>query len=132
MLARVFSVLFLVFCSVSGFAHELEMHDTLINKILANDCDCVVGCVNDKIYVHPNKLAVTEYGLFLNINEEYVEIPALYSDAQGVYIQKIFRRSITSPCPLCGWERISGAFKCSNPNCPSNQPKPEGESKKKK
>lgn len=123
MLTRVFSVVFcLVFCTI-GFTHQTEMYDACINEIIANHCDCISDVVNDRIYIHADKVAVTPQGLFLNVNDKCVGIPALYSDAQGIYIQKVLNRKVTSPCPFCGWERISGAIKCRNPNCPSNQPK---------
>ena len=124
MLLRILFVMGL-FSSAVCFSHESpEPDDALLSEIFANQSECIISIVEDRIYVNPEKIFPTTQGLFLNVNEaEYIVIPTLHSDAQGCYIQQVYDTRVTKPCPYCGWERISGAFKCRNPNCPSNKPK---------
>lgn len=124
MLLRALSAICLFCCTVC-FSGELpEIHDALLAEIISNDCGCIVNIVDDKAYVNPERIFPTGQGLFLHVNvDQFVAIPLLHSDSQGCYIQPVSRIKVTSPCPHCGWDRISGALKCRNPDCPSNQPK---------
>jgi len=123
MLKRTFFAFFL-FCCTLGFASDpVNTHDALLTQIGSNDCECVVNVTDDKIYVNPERIFPTSQGLFLHIRaNEYVALPLLFSDDQGCFIKAA---RISSPCKQCGEERLSGAFKCPNAKCPSNQPKPK-------
>lgn len=118
-----------VFCSIfciSCFANMdvLEINDAALNEIIANGHACTDGVADDKIYINPDRIIPTREGLFLNVDgERFIPIPLLHSDSQGCYIKPIARIRVTKPCPHCGWEIVSGAFKCRNPDCPSNKPK---------
>jgi hypothetical protein len=124
MLLRALPVICLLYCTTC-FSDEIqEMHDALLSEIVSSDCECIYNVVDGKAYINPERIFPTRQGLFLRVNaNQYTPISLLYSDAQGCYIQSVSRIKVTSPCPHCGWDRISGAIKCRNPNCPSNQPK---------
>lgn len=127
MLLRILSIICLFFCTVCFSNESSEIDDPLLSEILATQDESIVNVIDNKIYVNPDKIFPTPQGLFLKIDEsknQYIAIPTLHSDAQGCYVEQVFSRKVTSPCPHCGWERISWAIKCRNPNCPSNQPKP--------
>lgn len=117
----IFSIIF-VCMVVTCCAHE--SNHALVEEIVANASECIVEVVDDKIYVNPARLFPTENGLFLHTRRDhYVAVPFLCSDEHGCYISVGLDAKITKPCPHCGRERISGAFKCRNPDCPSNRPK---------
>ena len=124
MLIRALSIICLFCCSVCFSGQYPEKQDPLLTEIILNDCECIVNIVDDKAYVNPERIFATAQGLFLHVNaDQFVAIPLLHSDSQGCYIRPVARIKVTSPCPHCGWERISGAWKCRNPDCPSNRPK---------
>ncbi len=125
MLKRIFSIICLSYSiGCSADMTILEMDDAVLNEIIANDHCCISNVTDDKVYINPDRIFPTQHGLFLNVDEDrIVAIPVLYSDSQGCYIQVAARVKVTKPCPYCGWERTSGAFKCRNKDCPSNQPK---------
>jgi len=123
MLIRAFSAFFLFCCTLCFASEPLETHDALLTEIVSNNCECVVNVTDDKVYVNPERIYPTSQGLFLCVGtDEYVPLPLLLSDDQGCYIQTGWIK-VTSPCKFCGWERVSGGWKCPNQNCSSNQPK---------
>jgi len=91
-----------------SFASEpIETHDALLTEIVSNDCECIVNIADDKVYVKPERIFPTSQGLFLHLGTDlYFPFLLLFSDDQGCYIQSA-RIKVTSPCPHCGWERIS-------------------------
>ena len=123
MLFRLGCIFFALIC-FDGFSNEYatEQYDDLISEIIANEDTCVQVYSDERIYLDPKNIFPTTNGLFLRLNEnQSVALPLVYADSDGCYIYQFSRWSITRPCPFCGWQRISTAFKCPNPECPSNQ-----------
>jgi hypothetical protein len=121
--------LFLLACASAtgvGAACDLENNNNAISKILANGKSAIIADEGDRIYVDPEKLHTTAEGIFLELdNRQPVLLTTLHSDVSGCFVQ--YRSiKVTKKCPLCGEERLSGAFKCPNPDCESNQKTDQG------
>ncbi len=116
-----FSIL-LVYSTTCFSSDFFESQNALIDEIVAHG-ECVAHVTEDKAYIKPENIIPTEQGIFVDLgNDHYVPIPTLFSDAEGCYVLTLSPKA-TKPCPFCGWERLSGIFKCRNPDCPSNRPK---------
>lgn len=125
MFFRILSIMCLTWC-LNGFTNEIvpQLDDALLSEIISTDHSCISNVIDDKVYIHPERIVPTEGGLFLSLDPDlFVEIPLLCSDSHGCYVQTGRYIKVTKPCPHCGCERTSGAWKCRNPDCPSNQPK---------
>jgi len=113
---KCFSTIALLLCCFCYANHHASQSEILTIK------ESWVREMNeDKLYVYSEQIYPSDQGIFLHVgNDQFIEIPTLYSDANGCYV---LARSIkiTKPCPLCGFERLSGAFPCKNPECPSNK-----------
>ena len=120
---KMFSSLLLIL-SISCFAKGASIDkNSLNNEIYSNYDHDEAKTENGKTYFNPDRLITTEHGIFFQLkSNDYIALPYLLSDSQGCYILS-HSSKVTKKCPYCEWERVSGAFKCRNPNCPSNQTK---------
>lgn len=110
-------------------AHEIN--DALLEEIAAIDQDCIRGCIDNKVYLNPEKIIPSDQGLFLNVqNEHYLHLPMIYSDEYGCYITPMLSLRPSRDCPNCGQSYIG---RCRNPDCPGNAKiKQAADDKKKK
>lgn len=89
-----------------------------MDTIFAN---VALDITEDKIYLPSDRIYPTPEGIFLETEPgNFLPLSQLNADSAGCYVLRV---KVTKKCPFCDWERISYAFKCRNPNCPSNQPK---------
>lgn len=113
-----------VLASSIGFAQDAK-ENPIINEILANEENCVVGCSEDRIYLNPSRIHLTEQGLYLNLNDaDYVLLPTLNSDNNGCYVSDNRVQAKKWQCPYCHYWWDYGK-KCTNPDCPTMQWKKE-------
>lgn len=97
--------------------------------ILENATSCIRAYDENKIYLKEEMIFPTSEGIYVLLNEkgEYARIPLLRSDQSGCFLEYGHGKAmgysvkVTSKCPFCEWERLSGAFKCKNPDCSSNK-----------
>lgn len=114
-------------CAQENISSQEEASVTQL--IIENATSCVRDYEENKIYLKEERIHPTSEGVFILLNEngDYARIPLLRSDKSGCFLEYVHEKSmgysvkVTSPCPFCGWERLSGAFKCKNPDCSSNK-----------
>ena len=69
----------------------------------------------EKIYVQPDQVAITNEGIFLQLNEEWVPTEAIQYDASGIFVTSISSEwSFRWTCPKCGYENGPFSRKCGN------------------
>ncbi len=111
-----FCAILLVCSSILINVTANEHQNTLVEAIIAMDKDCILGCVEDRVYLNPEKIIPSDRGLFLDVqNENYVPLPMIFSDESGCYIRPVFDTSIYNKCPGCG---ESYFITCKNSDCP--------------
>ncbi len=68
----------------------------------AEVCKC-----HERIYVLPEQLGMSSEGIFVNLNDEWIEVQSVYSDESGIYISPLSIesngcRNGYTPCRNCG------------------------------
>ncbi len=77
----------------------------------------------EKTYIGPNQIYIGEEGLFINVNNNWVQTESIHTDVQGCYFNNVRADefTLTWQCPFCG--RINGILDsyCKNKDCPSRK-----------
>lgn len=127
MLRKALFTVSLIGLSFSGSnltASEYSSHDALIIAIVANADDCVMGYIDEKIYLNAEKIIPTGEGLFLDLNGlDFMALPSLYSDQGGCYIAGGYDPRVKTTCPECGKKYT---FYCQTEGCPRNPKSKKG------
>lgn len=64
----------------------------------------------EKIYLKPENVAITENGIFFQINDEWIMTEAIYFDSTGLYVSSLENEwSINWTCPKCKF--VNGPLK---------------------
>jgi hypothetical protein len=104
-----------------ALAQELNFEDELFLS------GCIKFVEEDKLYIEEDQIYPTPNGLFLLVNdgEDFLRIPALFSDNQGCYVHHSRHRlseekgvEVRNKCPSCGERYI---VRCTNKDCPAYQ-----------
>jgi hypothetical protein len=78
-----------IFATNFSFGHSIEVSSAhqLNALILENQDYCLEKVVDEKVYLKPKKIFITNSGVFLRITHWYlVRLPTLLSDEEGCYI----------------------------------------------
>lgn len=87
---------------------------------------------DEKVYVSSEQIAVVQEGIFVNIDDRWVQTKALHSDRLGLYLTNETTVSLDWICPLCG--HVNGVWYsvCQNSDCKSQEDRREEVEKMKK
>ena len=99
------------------------LHKDLVDKIIQNDHFCVKGYDENKIYIKPQNILVSDNGIFIDLNGfESYPLSNLQSNLDGCFL-KIYPElcagcaSKPEKCPECDEYPWSNKERCDNPNC---------------
>lgn len=114
---------FLVFLFVFFSSLRAETESFLLDILNETECTCVQGYEEDRIFINPKSITLSEEGVILNLDGfKSVMIPLLQGSRNGVFLQKSFETILTSrkeskgPCPNCNVLTTSNGV-CRNPQC---------------
>lgn len=88
-----------------------------------NNTSCIGRVIEGKYYIYPGTVYVAPDGIFLNIDNDLVEISSVFSDKNGVYvtIEELRSAGRTWMCDVCYLDNPSYLQYCQN--CGSPRPK---------
>lgn len=73
----------MVIMPIVCFCHN---QDAGLERILTTKNPAILQVVEDRIYVNPAQVFLTNHGIFLRIHDqEFIPIASVYSDGQGCY-----------------------------------------------
>lgn len=116
------SLLYLIIASCTAFSQTVNaelMFSEMEMQINADESVSQESYTNEKIFLSPENLYLTENGIFLHLSgDKYVSIPCLYSDSNGCWVpySQVDNVDILNKCRFCGQRYF---YKCRNPECPS-------------
>lgn len=74
----------------------------------------------EKIYVHSNQVSVSQNGIYVNVNNQWIPTDSLHTDAQGIYVMSdaLVDEKKWGPmywiCPECGYQNSFTSNACEN------------------
>lgn len=114
---------FLAFLFIFFSSLRAEAESYLLDILKETECTCVQGYEEDRIFINPENITLSEEGVILNLDGfKSVAIPLLQGSRNGVFLQQSFETILTSskeskgPCPNCGHLTTSKGV-CKNPDC---------------
>ena len=120
---KYFLLFFLIILTGIFPFEQVQVEDHLMQKIKQNSHYCVHRFEEDKIFINPQNILLSEEGLFLDLNgHEYCALPFLQSNANGCFLsispmlgcQR--KKESKGPCPNCN-ESTASDGKCWNSEC---------------
>lgn len=91
--------LFIMICSIS-YANKNESIDVKTQKIT-------------KLYIDPNSIQFDEKNIYVCINQNWVQVSAIFTDELGFFI---VNEQQPWTCPRCDFYNKKLTYKCGNPN----------------
>lgn len=89
-LVLLFLTMVMSFFSHLSAVYQME-EGNLIEKVLIHENYCVRCIQEDKIFLQPDKILITDKGIFLDVNGlEYYRLSQLQANEHGCYIQVSF------------------------------------------
>lgn len=79
------------------------------------------GYYEEKIYISPELVVLTDEGIFINLNGEFFSVDSISHDAKGIFI----KQKEAWICPKCGRHRFVWQDPC--PVCSTPKPKVKDE-----
>lgn len=103
---------------ISYSTNAPQEENQMISQILEEQPDAVQGYEEGKLYLSPDRISTTAYGIYLQSEESSIYLPQLSSDQNGCYIAlNDLTNSMKVRCGRCGFIFDLTEIVTNCPNC---------------